>query len=229
VVIRDQDAERFMGGAWELVYDHRGIRGVGTFKKRLKRPTGNSPFGEAAPFKPVAAPYASLASGNFIEDRTAGEKNMKSNQNRIAIWAIAALLSLGLGRNGAAQTSTPPDTADVLTVETVELTVYRTKEPSNTPAAKPETRGTAPAANTVWVPGYWDLRADRNTAPRAGWAWVPGRWATPPAKAARWDPAHWGWASEWWSWIPGHWVLPGKHGYPPSLQSDQMSRLEISQ
>jgi hypothetical protein len=136
---------------------------------------------------------------------------MRTNQNRITMWAVAALLSLGFSRNGVAQTSNAPDSTAVLTVEAVELTVYRTKEPSKTP---------------VLIPGFWDLRAGRNTAPRAGWTWVPGRWATPPARAARWDPAHWGWSNEWWSWIPGHWVLPGKHGYPPSLEADQMSRLE---
>jgi hypothetical protein len=151
---------------------------------------------------------------------------MRTNQNRITMWAVAALLSLGFSRNGVAQTSNAPDSTAVLTVEAVELTVYRTKEPGKTPVAKPETRGKAPAANAVWIPGFWDLRAGRNTAPRAGWTWVPGRWATPPARAARWDPAHWGWSNEWWSWIPGHWVLPGKHGYPPSLEADQMSRLE---
>ena len=154
---------------------------------------------------------------------------MRPNQNRITMWAFAALLSLGFSRDGVAQTSTAPDSADVLSVETVELTVYRTKELSKVPAAKPETKGKAPVATAIWIPGYWDLRADRNTAPQAGWVSVPGRWATPPAKAARWDPAHWGWANEWWSWIPGHWVLPGKDGYPPSLQADQMSQLEISQ
>jgi hypothetical protein len=154
---------------------------------------------------------------------------MKPNQNRITMWAVAALLFLGVSRNGVAQTSNPPDTIKAPTVETVHLTAYRTKGPIRVPVAKSETKGKAPAANAVWIPGYWDLRADRNTAPQAGWAWVPGRWATPPAKAARWDPAHWGWANEWWSWIPGHWVLRGKDGYPPSLQADQMSQLEISQ
>jgi hypothetical protein len=154
---------------------------------------------------------------------------MRYNQNRITPWAVAALLCLGLSRNGAAQSSSSSDSTDVLTVEAVELTVYRAREPGKTPAAKPETRGKAPAATAVWIPGYWDLQGDRNTAPRAGWTWVPGRWATAPAKAARWDPAHWGWSNEWWSWIPGHWVLPGKYGYPPSLQAAQISELQISQ
>jgi hypothetical protein len=153
---------------------------------------------------------------------------MRPNQNRITLWAIAALLSLAPSRNALAQTSNPSDTAGALAVETVELMVYRTKEPSKAPLAKPEAKGRAPA-NAAWIPGYWDLRANRNTAPRAGWSWVPGRWTTPPAKTARWDPAHWGWSNEWWSWIPGHWVLPGRYGYPPSIQADQMSQFEISQ
>jgi hypothetical protein len=154
---------------------------------------------------------------------------MKSNQKRMMLWAAVALLSLGFSRKGEAQTSNPPDGSDVLAVETVELTVYRTREPGKTPDAKRETKGKAPTANAVWIPGYWDLRGDRNTAPRAGWTWMSGRWATPPAKAARWEPAHWGWSNEWWSWIPGHWVLPGRYGYPPSLQAAQMSELESPQ
>ncbi len=139
--------------------------------------------------------------------------------------ALAGLLSLGLSRTAAAQTA---DTTDVVMIEAVTLTVYRAKEPREAPAAKPETRGRAPAANAVWIPGFWDLGADRATASRAGWVWVPGRWITPPTRDARWDPAHWGWLNEWWSWIPGHWVRPGRHGYPPSVADDQLSQLEIS-
>jgi hypothetical protein len=154
---------------------------------------------------------------------------MRRKPKRIAIWALGALLSLGLSRSGLAQTSNPSDTTDVLAVETVQLTVYRSKEPPRMPAAKAESKGRAPAEHAAWIPGYWDFQGNRNTAPRGGWVWVPGRWVTPPVKAARWDPAHWGWSNEWWSWIPGHWVVPGKYGYPPSLQADQMSQLEISQ
>lgn len=78
----------------------------------------------------------------------------ESSQNLPKSSTRYRLLSLGPSRNGVAQTSNPPDTAYVLTIQTVELTVYRTKEPGTAPAAKPETKGKAPAANAIWVPGY---------------------------------------------------------------------------
>jgi YXWGXW repeat-containing protein len=150
---------------------------------------------------------------------------MGSIANRMAVCALVGLLTIGFGRSAVAQTAS---TAGVGTVAAVNHTVYRAKEPPEAPAAKRETKSPAPAADAVWVPGYWDLRADRATAPRAGWAWVSGRWARPPVAGARWDPAHWGWSDEWWSWIPGHWVRRGRHGYPPSLTTDEMSGLEMS-
>jgi hypothetical protein len=141
-------------------------------------------------------------------------------EHRIRTFAIAGALCLGLSRIGTALMA---DTTATVIIETVDVAVYRTKEPLRVPAAKQERKGRAPSANATWVPGFWNLRADRYAAPRAGWDWVPGRWLTPPVKDARWDPAHWGWSDEWWSWIPGHGVRPGPHGYPPSLQSDEIS------
>lgn len=156
---------------------------------------------------------------------------MERIANRRAVWGLAALLSVGLGRSAAAQmadTAGKADTANAVTVETVKLTVYRTKEPAYPPAPKRETKPAAPSPDAVWVTGFWDLRGDRATAPRAGWTWVPGRWITPPVPHARWDPGHWGWSDEWYSWIPGHWVVPDRHGYPPGLQTDEMTELETS-
>jgi hypothetical protein len=144
----------------------------------------------------------------------------------IRALAIAAVLSVGPSRSGTAQMA---DTTDALSIETVTVTVYRVREPAKAPIAKAETKGRAPSADAVWVSGFWNLQGDRNTGPSAGWLWVPGRWLTPPVRDARWDPAHWGWSDGWWSWIPGHWVQPGPHGYPPSLQSDEISRGDISQ
>jgi hypothetical protein len=97
------------------------------------------------------------------------------------------------------------DTADVGIIETVDVTVYRVKEPAKVPIAKSETKGRAPSRDAVWVPGFWNMEGGRYTGPRAGWVWVPGRWLTPPFRGAHWLPAHWGWSDEWWSWIPGHW------------------------
>jgi hypothetical protein len=147
---------------------------------------------------------------------------MSSIGRRIGGLAVAGALCAGLSRNVAAQMA---DTAEVVTVETVNVTVYRVREAAKVPTAKSETKGRAPSKDAIWVPGYWSLQADRNTGSSAGWVWVAGQWVTPPVRTARWDPAHWGWSDEWWSWIPGHWVQPGPHGYPPSLQQAQESQM----
>jgi hypothetical protein len=144
----------------------------------------------------------------------------------IRAFAVAGVLCVGLSASGAAQMA---DTTDALSIETVNVTVYRVKQPVTVPSAKSEAKGRAPSADGIWVAGFWDLQGDRNTAPRVGWVWVPGQWLTPPVRGARWDPAHWGWSYGWWSWIPGHWVQRGPHGFPPSLQSDEISQNEISQ
>jgi hypothetical protein len=144
--------------------------------------------------------------------------------NRTAIGALVMLLGVGVHRSSAAQTA---DTSVVMTVETIQL--YRAKEPTPIPAARPESKSKSPGGKAVWIPGFWDLKGNRNSAPRAGWTWVPGRWVTAPEHGARWEPAHWGMADEWWSWIPGHWVVPGHYGYPPDLPNAKIARLKESQ
>jgi hypothetical protein len=151
---------------------------------------------------------------------------MKIIGKQLAIGALAGLLSLGTSRSGVAQMA---DTAEVITIETVDLQLYRAKEPNAVPAPKAEAKPASPGGKAIWVPGFWTLQANRYTAPRAGWVWVPGRWLTPPAPKARWEPAHWGMLDEWWSWIPGHWVVPGRYGYPPDLATAKQDRLRESQ
>ena len=146
--------------------------------------------------------------------------------HRIGSLAMAGGLCVGLSRSGVAQMA---DTANAVTIETMTVTVYRVKEPAREPIAKSETKGRAPSKDAVWVPGFWNLQGDQNTGSTAGWVWVPGLWLTPPVRGARWDPAHWGWADDWWSWRPGHWVQRGRHGYPVSLTSDEISQNEIPQ
>lgn len=119
--------------------------------------------------------------------------------NGMAACALAALLAVGGSRSAAAQMVAPSHSS-----------------------------GKALSADAVWVPGFWDLRDDPGTTPRAGWVWIAGRWLEPPVPGARWDPGHWGWSNEWYTWIPAHWVVPGRHGYPSDLQSDEMTELEIS-
>ncbi len=156
---------------------------------------------------------------------------MKFVTNRITICCLAAYLSLGMSRPAAAQVADVARATDptaVVNVEPVPGTVYRTKAPVDAPSARHETKGTAPSTKAVWVPGFWDIQGDRNSGARAGWLWVPGRWIEPPVPHARWDPGHWGWSDGWYSWIPSHWVVPGHHGYPPELQTDEMTESEMS-
>jgi hypothetical protein len=122
--------------------------------------------------------------------------------HRITALVFVTALSLGLTQAGVAQS--PSQGA----IQKANAVVYRAKEPVKAPAAKPETKGSAPSADAVQIPGFWDLKGDPATAPNAGWVWVPGRWIVPPFPGARWDPAHWGWRDEWYSWIPGHWDQP---------------------
>lgn len=122
---------------------------------------------------------------------------------KVASFVFAAALLLGLNQAGMAQA---PSEAAALAPP---LTIYRAKHPIKAPDPKPETKGRAPSAKDVRIPGFWDLQGDPMTAPRGGWVWVPGRWAVPPFRGAYWDAGHWGWVDEWWSWIPGHWH--GRH------------------
>jgi hypothetical protein len=140
--------------------------------------------------------------------------------HRITAVVMAGVLCIGLSRSGTAQMA---DTVDAVSIETVQVTVYRVKEPAKVPLAKSETKGRAPSKDASWIPGFWNMEGNRNTG-SGGWVWVPGRWVTPPVRHARWDPAHWGWSNAWWSWVPGHWVARGPDGYPPSLTSDEISK-----
>jgi hypothetical protein len=118
---------------------------------------------------------------------------------RATAFVLAAALSLGLSQAAVAQA---PGQGPIL-IETTAI--YRAMEPVKAPAPKPETKGRAPSADAIRIPGFWDLQGDPATAPRGGWVWVPGRWIAPPFPGARWDLAHWGWHDGWWSWVPGHW------------------------
>lgn len=90
---------------------------------------------------------------------------------RITAVAMAGVLCLGLSRRGIAQMA---DTATAVDVEAVSVMVYRVKEPAKVPIAKSDTKGRAPSADAIWVPGYWNIQGDRNTGASAGWIWVPG-------------------------------------------------------
>jgi hypothetical protein len=103
---------------------------------------------------------------------------MPRTANRFTLCGLAALMSLGAARSAAAQT-----------------TVQIANAPTAAPAKAVHRKGNknpAPAAEAVWMPGFWDLRGEPRTAPHGGYVWVPGSWLTPPVPDARWDPGHWG-------------------------------------
>jgi WXXGXW repeat (2 copies) len=141
---------------------------------------------------------------------------------RFAAGVVVAVLSLGLSRTAVAQAANTArvQKVDSGSVQKVNATVYRAKEPMQPPQLLPEIKVRAHAPRAVWIAGYWDMRGDPHTAPHGGWVWVPGRWVEPPVPGARWDPGHWafnangaeplGFHTEqhgdaWWAWIPGHW------------------------
>jgi len=134
--------------------------------------------------------------------------------NRFTLCGLAALMSLGAARAAAAQVA----------VRIADAT-------AGAPAKAGHRKGpgdVAPTAGAVWVPGFWDLRGDPRTAPHGGYVWVRGTWLTPPVPDAHWDPGHWGWDGGWYAWVPAHWVVPSRHGYPPELQSDVATEVEMS-
>jgi len=72
--------------------------------------------------------------------------------HRIRALAVAGVLCIGLSRSGMAQMA---ETSYGVSIEAVTMTVYRVKEPARVPTAKSETKGRAPSADAIWVPGFW--------------------------------------------------------------------------
>jgi len=73
--------------------------------------------------------------------------------------------------------------------------VYVVQKP---PPLKVEVIGVAPAADHVWVQGYWVWRDN-------DYQWVPGHWDKPPHSRAQWMPGHWKHTRHGHYWVPGHW------------------------
>ncbi|HKU61772.1 MAG TPA: hypothetical protein VJQ44_11185 [Gemmatimonadales bacterium] len=143
---------------------------------------------------------------------------MQVAPQHVTIYGLAALLGLGTTRAAAAQAAAPgvlSDASAVIEVAAAQRTVHKAKAPHL-------------SAEAVWVPGFWDLRADPRQAPRAGWVWVPGRWLEPPVPGAEWDEGHWDWDRGWYTWIPSHWVVPERRGYPTTSSDDAANRFEMS-
>jgi hypothetical protein len=141
---------------------------------------------------------------------------MRLVANGVRACGLAAVLGLAAGGPAAAQMAAPVRIADASAAGDVEAT------------PRAELKGRAPSADAVWVPGFWDFQGNPQTAPHGGYVWVAGSWLEPPVPGARWDPGHWDFDQGWYSWIPAHWVVPGRHGYPPQLQADESTEVEMS-
>ena len=58
-----------------------------------------------------------------------------------------------------------------------------------------------PAADYLWVPGYWTWSED------VGYYWVPGTWVLPPEPGLLWTPGYWGWRDGVYLFFSGYWAL----------------------
>ncbi len=56
----------------------------------------------------------------------------------------------------------------------------------------------SPAANALWVPGYWDYKP-------GGYVWTPGHWELPPPNTQHYIAAHWENRSGGYAFVGGYW------------------------
>ncbi len=61
----------------------------------------------------------------------------------------------------------------------------------------------APAANYVWIDGYWDWDDYYNE-----YTWVPGTWAVPPHAGWVWMDGYWELGPRGYVWVSGYWANP---------------------
>jgi len=73
--------------------------------------------------------------------------------------------------------------------------VYVVQKP---PPVRVEVIGVAPAADHVWVQGYWVWRDN-------DYQWVAGHWEKCPKPRAAWVPGHWKHTRHGYHWVLGHW------------------------
>jgi len=108
----------------------------------------------------------------------------------LALAAPAFLVSAGCGgpprhRHEVYVEHAPPPGPEVIVVE----------EP---PPPRLEAIPRPPAANYVWVPGYWARHGN-------SWVWVEGAHVVRPRAGVVWVPGQWARRPNGWVWVPGHW------------------------
>ncbi len=79
---------------------------------------------------------------------------------------------------------------------------YRTEVIQQGPPAAPapisEVVPPAPAANALWIPGYWDFNG-------TGYTWSAGRWEIPPPMSTSYIAAHWETRDNVYVFVRGYW------------------------
>ncbi len=84
---------------------------------------------------------------------------------------------------------------------TAQHTSYRVVQqvpPPPPPPAPNEVVTASPAANAVWIPGYWSF--DGNS-----YAWASGHWEIPPANTHTYVAAHWENQGAGYFFVPSYW------------------------
>ena len=94
--------------------------------------------------------------------------------------AIAGALIGGAIGNEADQRN-----AAVYTSEREATTTLIMADPPQPPAMPSEVIPRRPAAEAIWVGGYWLYNANQH------YEWVPGRWTIPPPRCREFVPPHW--------------------------------------
>lgn len=70
--------------------------------------------------------------------------------------------------------------------------------PPPPPPPAHEVAGPAPAANAVWIPGYWSFDG-------GAYSWVAGHWEIPPPGANTYIAAHWENQGNGYFFVPAYW------------------------
>jgi hypothetical protein len=95
-------------------------------------------------------------------------------------WIAGALLPVAIASPSSAQT---------------QISVYIGTPP---PAIVYEEPGPPPAAEFVWIAGYWKPVGHH-------YKWVRGHWERPPLEGACWTHPHYDHYHEGWEWHDGYW------------------------
>ncbi|HKB72068.1 MAG TPA: YXWGXW repeat-containing protein [Thermoanaerobaculia bacterium] len=107
--------------------------------------------------------------------------------NRILKSILPAAVAAAIAIPAAGQIPIPP-------LPHMEIHIAR----SAPPRPRVEYRNVRPAADYVWVKGFWDWEGGE-------WVWIPGRWERPAGRDVTWVDPHYDREQDGWRYEPGHW------------------------